>query len=865
MHATHFTFHSARLESLEPRLLLDGLSEAQAIELFDTSPALFVENMGQWEDESVRFVHHGAGCRVAMTDAGAVFQVVRGGPASDGDEPPGGPFDAFDNRPANLEALRFSASFAGSNAVAPVGLSPHDARFNYLLGHPSGWIEGAPTYASVAYEELYDGIDLHMWGRRSHLKYEFHVAPGADPSQIAVRYEGVESLSIDDAGQLVVDLGDGWGRAVDEAPYIYQDIDGRRVEVAGRFVLLDETSYSFEIEDRYDPTRELIVDPELDWSTYLGGSSYDDGFDIAVAPNDDILVTGETLNSGWGYDGFAATQNSGYDRFYDAFVVRLDSSGDLLWSTFLGGSRDDRGHGVAADSSGNVLVTGTTDSFGWVWGGYDTNWDGEDDAFVAKLSASEGLTLWSSYLGGTLDDFGCDIAVDSLDNVVATGRTDSSGWVSGGFDTTHNGGYDPFAVKLSSSGSHLWSTYLGGNGAEFGWAVAVNSLDEIVLAGGTRSSGWVSGGFDTSYNGGGDPFVAKLSASGGHLWSTFLGGSGVDEAYDLALDPLGHALVTGTTGSSGWVSDGFDTSFNGYYDTFVVRLDSSGDRLWSTYLGGTGQDWGQGVATDSHGDVLVTGYSESGGWVSGGFDTTFNGGSYDAFVAKLSASGDHRWSTYLGGSGWDWGKGIAVDSLDDLLVTGHTRSDDWVSGGYDTSPNGNADAFVARITDFLTGDFDGNGAVNGLDIPGFKSALADPDAWSAAHPDRPHPDLLGDFDGNGAFNGLDIPGFKSALATGVIAGAAPLPASHPSASQDRQPAHIAAPLLSRGVTRATPFDVSQRWRQEVAWWMLAGRRRGVRARDRKTADEGSFDVIAFRSCRKPVTPKDSSVGGPPSE
>ena len=264
------------IESLEPRLLLDGMSESQALELFATSPALFVENMGQWEDESVRFVHDGAGwCNVAMTDSGPVFRVFRteaDGEDGGGDEGGLDPLDGrADPKDTVTRALQFSASFDGAGAVAPTGLDPSESRFNYCLGDPSGWVEGAPSFERVAYENLYDGVDLVTWGLRSHLKYEFRVAPGADYSQVAVSYEGIEGLSIDEAGELVVELGDDWGQVVDDAPYIYQEIGGEEVEIPGRFVLLDEDTYTFELTGDYDPTHELVLDPELDWSTYLGG------------------------------------------------------------------------------------------------------------------------------------------------------------------------------------------------------------------------------------------------------------------------------------------------------------------------------------------------------------------------------------------------------------------------------------------------------------------------------------------------------------------------------------------------------------------------------------------------------------------
>jgi hypothetical protein len=272
-------------------------------------------------------------------------------------------------------------------------------------------------------------------------------------------------------------------------------------------------------------------------------------------------VTGRTWSSEWVSGGFDTT----FDFFDDAFVAKLSSSGDHLWSTYLGGSGWTEGDGVAVEGSGNILVTGGTNSSGWVSGGFDTTLGGYVDAFVAKLSSSGGH-LWSTYLGGSDDDWGNGVAVDGSGNIVVTGVTESSGY------ETHGGYRDAFVAKLSSSGGLLWSTYLGGSGGDGGYGVAVDGSGNIVVTGDTSSSGWVSGGFDTILDGDSDAFVAKLSASGGHLWSTYLGGNIDDWGWGVAVDGSGNILVTGGTSSNGWVSGGFDTTFNDVYDAFVAKI-----------------------------------------------------------------------------------------------------------------------------------------------------------------------------------------------------------------------------------------------------------------------------------------------------
>jgi len=661
----------------------------QALELFSLSPALFVENQGQWSDPTIRYVHDGDGVDVAMTDTGVVFR------ATDTD----------------LRMLQFAASFVGANAVRPVGLQRSASLFNYYLGDQANWRQNVPSYEVVAYQELYEGVDLQVQGLRSHVKYEFHVAPGADYSQIAVRYEGIESLSLGEDGSLQVNLGAGRGVIRDDAPYIYQEIDGQKVTVAGRFVLLDDRTCAFEITGVIDPDHALVIDPDLVWSTYLGGTDRDEGSAIAVDTAGNVYVTGRTQSGAWTSGGFDTI----HDNAYDAFVVKLSAGGEHVWSTYLGGDLNDAGSGIAVDSSGNVYVTGTTsatggsDSPGWTSGGFDTTLDGNWDAFVAKLGTG-GTHIWSTFLGGIGWEWGYGIAVDSSGNVYVTGSTDSYGWASGGFDT-HLDGTDAFVAKISADGTDLlWSTYVGGVDTDGGSGIAVDSSGNVYVTGttyvapGHQVPNWTSGGFGTTYNGGSsDAFVAKLSSSGSYFWSTYLGGGDADGGNGIAVSSSGNVYVTGNTRSVGWTSEGFDTTYNGgdgSGDAFVVKLSSGGAHLWSTYLGGINDESGGGIAVDSAGNAYVMGNTYSPGWTSGGFDTTYNEGSSDAFAAKLRSSGALLWSTYLGGSDGDWGYGIAVDSLGHIYGTGITSSAAWTSGGFDPTYNGgSSDAFVMRIDD----------------------------------------------------------------------------------------------------------------------------------------------------------------------
>ncbi len=679
-----------------------GTQAGDATQLFEVSPALFVENQGQWSDPSVRYVHDGNRLDVAVTGRGLTFQIAqtRDAATTEGQNT-GGPYLPSLLGPAETDVLRFSASFVGASQVLPVGLERSQSEFNYFVGDPSLWRQGVPAYERVAYEGLYDGVDLYVQGLGSHLKYEFHVAPGADWSQISIRYDGIGGLSLAGDGAMLLDLGGNWGTLVDDRPSIYQVVDGQRVGVAGSFRLLDNRTYAFDLTGSYDPTRELVIDPNLVWGTYLGGGGGDWGYGVALDSDGNVYVTGRTESSNWTIGDLGTA----YQGLSDAFVAKFSATGACLWSTYLGGEEGDWGLGTVVDSGGNVYVTGVTESKDWTSNGFDTSYNGASDAFVVKLSPT-GSVLWSTYVGGTDRDWGYGVAVDSSDNLYVTGQTWSPDWTLGGFDTTYNGPSDGFVAKISPAGADLWSTYIGGSDLDWGHDIGVDASDNIYVTGATLSPAWATGGFDTDYGGASDAFVAKLSPAGGDeglLWSTYLGGSQEDWAYGIAVDASGNVYVAGATLSAGWTIGDLGTTFQGVSDAFVAKLSSAGAGLWSTYLGGPTGDWGDSVAVDATGNVYVTGTTELSAWTTGGFDTTYNddGSFSDAFVAKLSPAGAGLWSSYLGGSARDEGHGIAVDPTGYLYVTGYTQSSAWPSGGFDTSYNDDGsggDAFLVKIS-----------------------------------------------------------------------------------------------------------------------------------------------------------------------
>ncbi|MBE3099898.1 MAG: SBBP repeat-containing protein [Planctomycetes bacterium] len=710
------------LEALEPRVLLDGASPDQALQLFSVSPALFVENQGQWADPAVRFVHNGDGANVAMTDSGPVFQVFRQVPREEADggadnDLAGPPGDPFGPDLSQTHMLQFSATFAGANAATPIGMDPSGARFNYFVGDQANWRSDVPAYEQVAYLGLYDGIDLVTWGQRDSLKYEFHVAPGADWRQVQVRYEGIQGLSLAADGSLIVALGEDWGEVTDDAPAIYQTIGGERFDVAGRFVLLDERTYSFEVTGPYDPAQELVLDPDLAWLTYLGEDCSEGamlGQSIAVDSDGNTYITGYTAAEGLATAGAYDTTMSGeLESWYDIFVAKFNpTASTLVYFTYLGGSMNEDAYSIAVDSGGNAYVTGETSSSGLATAGaYDTTFGGPPDAFVAKFDATGSTLVYFTYLGGNLNsgNRGYGIAVDSGGNAYVTGATWCAGLATAGaFDTTYNGplGYsDAFVAKFNPTGSTLvYFTYLGGSADDYGYGIAVDSGGNAYVTGETSSSDLATAGaYDTLLNTGPDAFVAKFNPTGSTLICfTYLGGTGSDYGRAIAVDSGGSPYVAGDTSSSGLATAGaHDTTYGGHSDAFVAKFDATASALvYFTYLGGSGGDYGYGIAVDSAGNAYVTGYTYSSGLATpGAYDTTYRGGGADAFVAKFNPTGSTLvYSTYLGGSADDYGYGIAVDSAGNAYVTGLAGSPGLATAGaYDTLRNASGAAFVAKF------------------------------------------------------------------------------------------------------------------------------------------------------------------------
>jgi hypothetical protein len=584
-----------------------------------------------------------------------------------------------------------------------------------------------PSYAQVKYEGVYPGVDLVYYGNQRQIEYDFVVAPGADPNQIKLSFAGADGMRLDAAsGDLVVKVGNDEVRF--RKPAVYQPVvtavssprsnpvaaatglDARHsfprsgITRHSSFVLASNNEVAFRVAG-YDPERALVIDPVLSYSTYLGGSGADYGYGIAVDSAGNAYVTGQTTSTDFPTANpiQGTCDNCAYETGGDAFVAKLNPTGSaLVYSTYLGGSRHDTGQSIAVDAAGNAYVTGWTMSSDFPTFNplQLSNEGGNGDAFVAKLNAYGSALMYSTYLGGSGYDAGSGIAVDGAGNAYVTGYTESSDFPTANplqyCDNCGSGNGDAFVAKLNAAGSALmYSTYLGGSERDEADGIAVDAAGSAYVTGTTDSTEFptanpLQANCDYCRSTSRDAFVAKLNAAGSALmYSTYLGGSGDDSGDAIAVDAAGNAYVTGTTDSTDFptakaLQPILGGVLGGVYDAFVAKLNPAGIALvYSTYLGGSSDDFGKAIAVDAAGNAYVTGATESTDFptakpLQGTCDNCVHNVSGDAFVAKLNPAGSALvYSTYLGGSGFDEGLGIAVDEASNAYGTGYTESPDF--------------------------------------------------------------------------------------------------------------------------------------------------------------------------------------------
>jgi len=606
-------------------------------------PLAFEQNQGQ-TDTQVKYTARGNGYTLFLTANAAVFSLQPRSAESAPSRVRRGAELRAKSLPEQRNAQKDSTAvvrmrLVGGNSLAKVAASGQlPGKSNYFLGNdPSKWCRDVARYARVSYLDVYPGVNLAFHGAERQLEFDFVVAPGANPAPIGFHLTGAQGMmKTDDSGNLVI--SSAAGDVLLHKPVAYQEQNGKQQAVDARFVLRANNQVSFELGN-YDRSRELVIDPSVsyEYSTYLGGSGNDEGYGIAFDSNGNAYVTGQTASTN--FPGVS----SALLGVANVFVTKIAPGGSsLIYSTYVGGTGSDSGNGIAVDASGDAFVAGDTTSthFPTTTGAFQTTLKGAGNAFVFELNPDGTSLTYSTYLGGTGEDVALGIALDNTGAVYTAGETTSPDFPTmNPVQATPTGG---FVTKLNSSLSAL-------------------------------------------------------------VYSTYLGGSSTDAVLAVALDSSDNAYVTGHTSSSSFptTTGAFQTTLGGLSDAFVTVINTAGSGyVYSTFLGGSSNDVGDGIAVDSSGNAYVTGVTESTNFpLQSPLQATYGGGPTDAFVTKLNPTGSALvYSTFLGGSQSDLGASIAVDGGNNAYVTGQTSSSNFPTvGATQSTPGGGNDAFVSEI------------------------------------------------------------------------------------------------------------------------------------------------------------------------
>ncbi|HYP19552.1 MAG TPA: SBBP repeat-containing protein, partial [Chloroflexia bacterium] len=586
----------------------------------------------------------------------------------------------------------------------------------YLGDDPSAWQANLPTYSSITYRGLYQGVDLRYEGTDGALKGTYTLAPGTDAAGIRWRYVGAGTPAVDEYGNLKISLqsatdsGSARSAIQESAPVAWQEVAGRRVPVEARYTVASDGSAGFTL-GHYDRSLTLVIDPTLTYSTYLGTAEDDDAEDMALDSAGNIYVLGSTNT---------------YDDFWDFLVTKLSPHGQqVLYQVILGGTRQDFGAALAVDGAGNAHVLGnvTSNNFPTLNPIQAQNL-GSVELTISKLSPT-GAMLWSTYLGTPGAEAGSQIALDSVGNVYLSGSTAEPDFpMVNAYQPANAGMIDGFVTGINAAGTAiLFSTYFGGQYDDDMRDVWVDASNNIYVTGFTRSTNLpVQNAYQPQPSGDGDAFVTKFTPQAqGLVWSTYLGGNngtlpGQDIGEAIRTDSIGNVYVTGYTESPSFPTTpgSVQPNTHGGLDAFVTKFTPDGQALvWSTYLGGSGtdprgRDRATAITIDAGGYVYITGSTYSLDFPTANAVQPTLAGNFDAFVSKFTPDGSSlAYSTYLGGTynigvpgqtGDDIGVAIEIDPRGNALIAGTSGSYNFPTvNAYQQDIQGNTDYFLSRI------------------------------------------------------------------------------------------------------------------------------------------------------------------------
>lgn len=602
------------------------------------------------------------------------------------------------------EVYRMDVTLEGANKHAKVVTGSRQNYFEQYYNEKTG-PDGilAHSYNEVTFKEIYPGIDWVLYVKNGNVEYDFVVHPGADASQIKLRYDGATALNTDANGGIVATTPMGTVR--EKKPVAWETASGKPVAAAFQ---LNGNVLSFATGKT---NKTLTIDPVILWSTYFGGTGEDVATCVRSTTAGTCYVGGYTAST-----GLSLAVGAPFNVLlgsYDGFLSRYDAvTGARAFTTYYGGAGNDRVNSLTTDGAGNAIyIAGqTTGSAGLsTAGAYRTANSGSSDGFLARFT-NAGARTWGTYYGGTGVDYVNSLTMDAAGNLIVTGRTESATLIStgGAFQTALAGTADAFVAKFSNAGAITFSSYYGGTGVDEGYAVTTDAANNIFVTGQTTSIVNIAttGAFKTTLSGTNDVFVGRLNAAGNtRAWGTYFGGTGTEQPTGITCrTATGDVFVTGNTTSTTGIASAIAqqaTFGGGAQDAFVVQFANAGGRRWSTYLGGTDLDYAEAIHIDPLGNVMVAGATLSNTGIStpGSLQPT-SGGNFDAFIAKYSNIGQKIWGTYFGGALNDHSFGIFCDAANQTYFAGRTASTAGIStagAAQAAFAGGSYDAFITRM------------------------------------------------------------------------------------------------------------------------------------------------------------------------
>ncbi len=677
----------------------------------------FLENKGQMMDTEgkpvpfVLFKAEAPGMNVYITEKGLTYVFVKIEEDEDEEKEerkpgkhqdlmmPGKHEEELKTEMAWINVTLKEANIKRENIIKEEQSTEH---FNYFYGHCPEGIYNVYQYKKLTIKNVYPNIDWVFYNsQKGGMKYDFIVNPGANPNDIKLIYESETPLTTDENGNL--QLKTKLGSLTENAPYSY--LKETTTEVKSSFKTTQLSKHQVEVtfninQNTYIQASTLVIDPQLVWGTFYGGNNIDGPMSIDTDSNGNVFIAGYTPSTNFPPQNTGTFFQAAIGGDVDAFILKFSNTSNRLWATYYGGSSRDDGNSICTDSNGNVFVAGNTDSPNFPLQNAGTFFQGimvgSGDAFILKFDNS-GNRLWATYYGGSGGETGYSIYSDSNGSVFVAGNTDSPNFplqnAGTFFQGTFGGVVDVFILKFDNTGNRLWATYYGGGDYEFGYSICIDLNGNVFVTGVTSSTNFplqnAGTFFQAAIGGPEDAFILKFSNNGNSLWATYYGGSDGETGNSICTDSNGNAFITGITGSTNFPLQNAGTFFQGTgggnSDVFILKFGNTGNRLWATYFGSSGDEINYfddikvdncdnvyfGLNTDSNLFPHLLNNSSC-----SYFDNSYNGGFSDVIIARFTNNGNLTWCTYLGGNRNDFRSALAFDTNNNLYIAG-----EWSEGG----------------------------------------------------------------------------------------------------------------------------------------------------------------------------------------